>query len=70
MLFISLLPDLSLPLQAFLDALILSAFVVPALYFLFFQPIQKTLIDKARTEAQRAELEKMDKIKGQYQYFH
>ena len=66
MLFISLLPDLSLPLQAFLDALILSAFVVPALYFLFFQPIQKTLIDKARTEAQRAELEKMDKIKSEF----
>jgi signal transduction histidine kinase len=66
MFFISLLPDLSLPLQAFLDALILSAFVVPALYFLFFQPIQKTLIDKAKTETQRAELEKMDKIKSEF----
>lgn len=66
MFFISLLPDLSLPLQAFLDALILSAFVVPALYFLLFQPIQKTLIDKARTETQRAELEKMDKIKSEF----
>ena len=59
MFFMSLLPDLPLALGAFLDAFTLSILVVPFLYFFLFQPIQKTIIDRERTEAERSELKKM-----------
>lgn len=66
MFFMSFLPDLSLGLKAFLDAFALSVLVVPFLYFFLLKPIQKTIIDRERTETQRSELEKMDKLKGEF----
>lgn len=66
MFFISLLPEISVPLEAFIDALILSVIVVPALYFLLFRPIQETLAEKARVESERLELEKMEKVKNEF----
>ena len=62
----SLLPELSLALEAFLDALTLSILVVPFLYFFLLQPIQKTIIDHERTEAERSELKKMDIVKSEF----
>ena len=66
MFFMSLLPDLPLALGAFLDAFTLSILVVPFLYFFLFQPIQKTIIDRERTEAERSELKKMDIVKSEF----
>jgi signal transduction histidine kinase len=66
MFFMSLLPELSLALEAFLDALTLSILVVPFLYFFLLQPIQKTIIDHERTEAERSELKKMDIVKSEF----
>ena len=66
MFFMSLLPELSLALEAFLDALTLSILVVPFLCFFLLQPIQKTIIDHERTEAERSELKKMDIVKSEF----
>jgi signal transduction histidine kinase len=66
MFFMSLLPDLSLALKAFLDAFTLSVLVVPFLYFFLLQPIQKTIIDRERTEAERSELKKTDIVKSEF----
>ncbi len=66
MFFMSLLPDLSLALEAFLDAFALSVLVVPFLYFFLLRPIQKTIISCERTEAERSELKKMDIIKSEF----
>ena len=62
----SLLPDLSLTLEAFLDAFVLSVLVVPFLYFFLLQPIQNTIISRERTEAERSELKKMDIVKSEF----
>ena len=66
MFFMSLLPDLSLALEAFLDAVTLSVLVVPFLYFLLLRPIQNTIIERERTEAERFELKKMDIVKSEF----
>ena len=66
MFFMSLLPELSLALEAFLDAFTLSVLVVPLLYFFLLQPIQKAIIDRERTEAERSELKKMNIIKNEF----
>jgi signal transduction histidine kinase len=66
MFFMSLLPDLSLALEAFLDAVTLSVLVVPFLYFLLLRPIQNTIIERERTEAERFELKKMDIVKSAF----
>lgn len=66
MFFISLLPDLPLALEAFLDAFTLSVLVVPFLYIFLLRPIQKAIIDRERTEAERYELKKMDLIKNEF----
>ena len=66
MFLLSLLPELPLALEAFLDAFALSVLVVPFLYFFLLQPIQKAIIDRERTEAQRSEFEKMDTLKGEF----
>jgi signal transduction histidine kinase len=44
----------------------LSVLVVPFLYFFLLQPIQKAIVDRERTEAQRSELERMDTLKGEF----
>ena len=62
----SLLPDLSLTLEAFLDAFVLSVLVVPFLYFFLLRPIQNTIISRERTEAERSELKKMDIVKSEF----
>ena len=62
----SILPDLSLMLEAFLDAFALSVLVVPFLYFFLLQPIQNTIISRERTEAERSELKKMDIVKSEF----
>ena len=46
MFFMTLLPNFSPAVEAFLDACILSVLVVPFLYILLFKPIQNTI--KAR----------------------
>lgn len=66
MFFVSLLPSLPLTLEALLDAFILSALVVPFLYFFLLRPIQKAIIDHERTEAERYELKKMDLVKSEF----
>jgi signal transduction histidine kinase len=66
MFFMSLLPDLSLALEAFLDAVTLSVLVVPFLYFLLLRPIQNTIIERERTEAERSELKKTDMVKSEF----
>ena len=62
----SLLPDLSLALEAFIDAFALSVLVVPFLYFFLLRPIQDTIISRERTEAERSELKKMDIVKSEF----
>jgi len=66
MFFISLLPDIPLALEAFFDAFTLSALVVPFLYFFLLRPIQKAIIDRERTEAERYELKKMNLVKSEF----
>ena len=66
MFFMSLLPDFPLVLEASLDAFALSVLVVPFLYFFLLQPIQKAIIDRERTEAERSELKKMDIVKSEF----
>jgi signal transduction histidine kinase len=66
MFFISLVPELPLALEAFLDALLLSILVVPFLYFFLLKPIQKAIVDRERTEAERSELKKTDRIKSEF----
>jgi len=66
MYFLSLLPTLSLTLEAFLDAFLLSALVVPFLYFFLLRPIQKTIKDREQKEAERSELKKMDIVKSEF----
>ncbi len=44
----------------------MSVLVVPILYFFLLQPIQKSIIERERTEAQRFEIEKMDTLKSEF----
>ena len=66
MFFMSLLPDFSLALKAFLDAFALSVLVVPFLYFFLLQPIQNTIKDRERKEAERSELKKINIVKNEF----
>ena len=66
MLFLFLLPELPLVLEAFIDAFLLSLLVVPFLYFFLLLPIQKAIKDKERKEAERSELKKMNSVKSEF----
>lgn len=66
MFFISLLPELSLAVKAFLDAFALSVLVVPFLYFFLLQPVTKAIIARERSESERSEFKKMDRVKSEF----
>ena len=66
MLLLYLFPEMPLALEAFLDAFLLSILVVPFLYYFLLRPIQKTIRDRERKEAESSELKKMNMVKSEF----
>jgi hypothetical protein len=54
MFFLSKLPSLSLYVEAFFDAFMLSVIVLPLLYFTLFKPMRNYIVEKDKVEEQLA----------------
>lgn len=61
-----LLPDLSPPVEAFLDACLLSILVVPFLYFFFLKPLSRNIEERKLKEIERDQFEQIDILKNEF----
>ncbi len=66
MFFLSFMPWLSTPVEAFLDACLLSILVVPVLYFFFLRPLYKNIEKGKQEEIARYKLQKIDDLKSEF----